>query len=59
MTIYLRKYLENSIRKEVLSGHFASEEHFVTEAVREYLRQLRVELPQKRREETWRVIPGE
>lgn len=39
MTIHLPKDLESSIRAEVLSGHFASEEDFVTAAVREYLRQ--------------------
>lgn len=41
MTIHLPKDLETSIRAEVLRGHFASEEDFVTEAVREYLRALR------------------
>jgi Arc/MetJ-type ribon-helix-helix transcriptional regulator len=40
MTIHLPKDLETFIRAEVLSGHFASEEDFVTEAVREYLRIL-------------------
>jgi Arc/MetJ-type ribon-helix-helix transcriptional regulator len=41
MTIHLPKDLESSIRAEVLSGHFASEEDLVTEAVREYLRHRR------------------
>lgn len=37
MTIHLPEELESSVRAEVLRGHFASEEDFVTEAVREYL----------------------
>jgi Arc/MetJ-type ribon-helix-helix transcriptional regulator len=37
MTIHLPKDLENSIRTEVLSGHFASEDDLVAAAVREYL----------------------
>jgi Arc/MetJ-type ribon-helix-helix transcriptional regulator len=38
MTIRLPKELENSVRAEVLSGHFASEDELVAAAVREYLR---------------------
>ena len=41
MTIQLPEDLQRSIRAEVLSGHFVSEEALVTEAVREYLRTLR------------------
>lgn len=39
MTIHLPKDLESSIRAEVLSGHFASEDDRVAAAVREYFRQ--------------------
>jgi Arc/MetJ-type ribon-helix-helix transcriptional regulator len=38
MTINLPKDLENSVRAEVLSGHFPSEDDMVAAAVREYLR---------------------
>ena len=37
MTVNLPKELESSIRAEVLSGHFASEDEMVAAAVREYL----------------------
>jgi Arc/MetJ-type ribon-helix-helix transcriptional regulator len=36
MTIHLPNDLENSVRAEVLSGHFASEEDVVTAIVRDY-----------------------
>lgn len=39
MTIHLPEDLENSIRAEVLSGHFASEDAMVEAAVRAYFRQ--------------------
>jgi Arc/MetJ-type ribon-helix-helix transcriptional regulator len=39
MTINLPKDLESSVRAEVLSGHFATEDDMVAEAVRTYLRQ--------------------
>jgi Arc/MetJ-type ribon-helix-helix transcriptional regulator len=39
MTIHLPKDLESSVRAEVLSGHFATEDDFVATAVRAYLRQ--------------------
>ena len=39
MTINLPKDLESSIRAEVLSGHFASEDDMVAELVRAYLSQ--------------------
>jgi len=39
MTIQLPKDLESSVRAEVLSGHFASEDDLVAAAVRAYLRQ--------------------
>src|SRR4051794_41981140 len=39
MTIHLPQELESSVRAEVLSGHFASEDDMVAAAVREYLRQ--------------------
>ena len=39
MTIHLPKDLEGSVRAEVLSGHFASEDDMVAAAVRAYLRQ--------------------
>jgi Arc/MetJ-type ribon-helix-helix transcriptional regulator len=38
MTIHLPPELESSIRAEVLSGHFASEDDMVAAAVRDYLR---------------------
>ncbi len=38
MTIHLPPELESSIRAEVLSGHFASEDDIVAAAVRDYLR---------------------
>jgi Arc/MetJ-type ribon-helix-helix transcriptional regulator len=38
MTIQLPDDLESSIRAEVLSGHFASEDDLVAIAVRDYLR---------------------
>jgi Arc/MetJ-type ribon-helix-helix transcriptional regulator len=38
MTIHLPEDLTNSIRTEVLSGHFASEDEVVAAAVRDYLR---------------------
>ena len=38
MTIQLPKDLESSVRAEVLSGHFASEDDLVAAAVRAYLR---------------------
>jgi Arc/MetJ-type ribon-helix-helix transcriptional regulator len=41
MTIHLPADLASSIRAEVLSGHFASEEDLVAAAVREYLRRRR------------------
>jgi Arc/MetJ-type ribon-helix-helix transcriptional regulator len=37
MTIHLPPELENSIRAEVLSGHFASEDEMIAAAVRDYL----------------------
>jgi Arc/MetJ-type ribon-helix-helix transcriptional regulator len=39
ITIQLPSDLEDSIRAEVLSGRFASEEELVASAVRDYLRQ--------------------
>jgi Arc/MetJ-type ribon-helix-helix transcriptional regulator len=39
MTIHLPKDLESSVRAEVLSGHFASEDDLVAAAVRAFLRQ--------------------
>ncbi len=39
MTINLPRDLESSVRAEVLSGHFASEDDMVAAAVRAYLRQ--------------------
>lgn len=92
MTIHLPEDLESSIRAEVQSGHFPSEEALVAEAVREYLRTLRAkprplepandavdslgsigamrdaadeldeivaDAMKRRREEQWRVFPGE
>src|SRR5437660_522712 len=38
MTIHLPEVLASSIRAEVLSGHFATEDDLVAAAVREYLR---------------------
>jgi len=38
MTIHLPEDLANSIRTEVLRGHFASEDEVVAAAVRDYLR---------------------
>ena len=38
MTIHLPEDLAGSIRAEVLSGHFASEDDMVAAAVRDYLR---------------------
>ncbi len=40
MTIQLPPELESSIRAEVLSGHFASEDDMVAAAVRDYLQRL-------------------
>ena len=37
MTINLPNDLENSVRAEVLSGHFTSEDEMVAAAVRDYL----------------------
>ncbi len=37
MTIHLPPELENSIRAEVLSGQFASEDDMIAAAVRDYL----------------------
>jgi Arc/MetJ-type ribon-helix-helix transcriptional regulator len=37
MTIHLPADLESSIRAEVMSGHFASEDDMVATAVRDYL----------------------
>ncbi len=45
MTIHLPKDLESSVRAEVLSGHFASEDDLVATAVRAYLRQKPNEQP--------------
>ncbi len=39
MTINLPRDLESSVRAEVLSGHFASEDDMVAAAVRAYLSQ--------------------
>ena len=39
MTIHLPKELESSVRAQVLSGLFASEDDMVATAVSEYLRQ--------------------
>ena len=39
MTIQLPKDLESSVRAEVLSGHFATEDDLVAAAVRAYLSQ--------------------
>jgi Arc/MetJ-type ribon-helix-helix transcriptional regulator len=39
MTIRLPEDLESSVRSEVLSGHFASEDDLAAAAVRAYLRQ--------------------
>jgi Arc/MetJ-type ribon-helix-helix transcriptional regulator len=39
MTIHLPTDLESSVRAQVLSGNFASEDELVVAAVREYLRQ--------------------
>jgi Arc/MetJ-type ribon-helix-helix transcriptional regulator len=41
MTIHLPDDLANSIRAEVLSGHFVSEDEMVATAVRDYLRRRR------------------
>ena len=40
MTIRLPEDLENSIRTEVLNGHFASEDEVVAATVRDYLRRI-------------------
>ena len=40
MTIHLPEDLANSIRAEVLSGHFPSEDEMVAAAVRDYLRRI-------------------
>jgi len=45
MTIHLPKDLESSVRAEVLSRHFASEDDLVAAAVRAYLRQKPSEQP--------------
>jgi Arc/MetJ-type ribon-helix-helix transcriptional regulator len=39
MTINLPKELESSVRAEVLSGHFASEDDMIAAALQEYFRQ--------------------
>jgi Arc/MetJ-type ribon-helix-helix transcriptional regulator len=39
MTIHLPEELENKVRDEVMSGHFASEDALVAEAVRLLLRE--------------------
>ena len=39
MTIHLPEDLESSVRAEVLSGHFPSEDALITEAVRLLLRE--------------------
>lgn len=41
MTIHLPSDLESAVRAEVLCGRFSSEEDFVTEAVRSFLRELK------------------
>jgi Arc/MetJ-type ribon-helix-helix transcriptional regulator len=43
MTISLPNELENSLRAEVLSGHFASEDDAVTEILRDYFRRKAAE----------------
>jgi Arc/MetJ-type ribon-helix-helix transcriptional regulator len=45
MTIHLPEDLAGSIRAEVLSGHFASEEDMVAVAVRVYLRREHTQAP--------------
>jgi Arc/MetJ-type ribon-helix-helix transcriptional regulator len=51
MTIHLPEDLAGSIRAEVLSGHFASEDDMVAAAVRDYLRrQQQVSPPADRQE---------
>jgi Arc/MetJ-type ribon-helix-helix transcriptional regulator len=45
MTIQLPKDLESSVRAEVMSGHFASEDDLVVAAVRAYLRQRQQDQP--------------
>ena len=49
MTIHLPDELEQSIRAEVLCGHFASEDALVAEAVRAYLRQREMGRQRRRR----------
>ena len=46
MTIHLPADLESSIRAEVMSGHFASEDEMVAAAVRDYL-QRRIDQPRQ------------
>jgi Arc/MetJ-type ribon-helix-helix transcriptional regulator len=45
MTIHLPKELEGPIREGVLSGHFASEDDLVAEAVRDYLQRRQKQAP--------------
>ncbi len=45
MTIHLPEDLERSIRQEVLSGHFATEDDLVAAAVRDYLQRKRQQAP--------------
>jgi len=45
MTIHLPEDLANSIRTEVLTGHFASEDEMVAAVVRDYLRQRQERTP--------------
>jgi Arc/MetJ-type ribon-helix-helix transcriptional regulator len=47
MTIHLPEDLASSIRAEVLSGHFASEDDMVAAAVRDYLRRKQEPIPPK------------
>ena len=45
MTIHLPEDLANSIRTEVLTGHFASEDEMVAAVVQDYLRQRQERTP--------------
>ena len=46
MTVHLPEDVENAIRAEVISGHFASEDALVATAVRDYLRRKHEEVSQ-------------
>jgi Arc/MetJ-type ribon-helix-helix transcriptional regulator len=45
MTIHLPKDVENAIRAEVVSGHFASEDDLIAAAVRDYLQRRQKPAP--------------